>query len=157
MRVAIVADIRLYREGLAEVLARRGIEVVGTAHGDVGMEHIRDLRPELALVDTAIVDSIAKLRRLAEMVPHVSVVAIGVPETEGHVLACAEAGVAGYVPREGSLDDLVDAMRNVARGESLCSPSIAAGLLRRVATLAAEQRRQAHPLTVRELQIVELI
>jgi two-component system nitrate/nitrite response regulator NarL len=157
MRVAIIADIRLYRESLLEVLTKRGVEVVATADSEAPTDDLGDPRPELVLVDTAVADCTATLRRLAQRFPQADVVAIGVPETEHHVLACAEAGVAGYVPREGSLDDLVDTIRNVARGESLCSPTIAASLLRRVATLAAQQRPDTDPLTVRELQIVELI
>jgi two-component system nitrate/nitrite response regulator NarL len=155
MRVAIVADIRFYREGLAELLTRHGIEVVGTADGQAGLERVLALRPELALVDTAIPDGTATLRLLTETAPQVGVVAIGVPETDGHVLACAEAGIAGYVPREGTLEDLVTTMGHVARGERLCSPGFTAGLLHRVAAVAAEQCPGA--LTTRELQIVALI
>jgi two-component system, NarL family, nitrate/nitrite response regulator NarL len=157
MRVAIVADIRLYRESLVEVLTERGVEVVATADSEAPTDDLGDPRPELVLVDTAVADCTATLRRLAQHLPQADVVAIGVPETEPHVVACAEAGVVGYVPREGSLDDLVDTIRDVARGESLCSLTIAASLLRRVATLAAQQRPDTDPLTVRELQIIELI
>ncbi|HEX7241600.1 MAG TPA: response regulator transcription factor, partial [Longimicrobiaceae bacterium] len=79
-------------------------------------------------------------------------------ETEDVVLACAEAGVSGYVSRGASLDDLVGALRSVARGELVCSPHIAGSLFRRVAALS--ERREASPaavLTPREREILGLI
>jgi two-component system, NarL family, nitrate/nitrite response regulator NarL len=161
MRVAIIADIRLYREGLAQLLGReQDIEVQGTAaDSDAGVAWVTALRPDIALLDMAMLDSAATVRRLAESAPEVKVVALAVPETEPHVLACAEAGIAGYVPRDGSLADLVHTLKSVARGEVVCSPRIAASLLRRVASLAADRRPRPgiRPLTGRELEIVELI
>jgi DNA-binding NarL/FixJ family response regulator len=67
--------------------------------------------------------------------------------------------MAGYVSREGSLHDLVAAIDSAARGEMLCTPRVAATLLRRVSSLAAE-RPPAQPfarLTNRQLEIVRLI
>ena len=86
-------------------------------------------------------------------------VALGVADADDHVLGCAEAGVAGYVPRDASLDDLVAVIESAFRGEAICSPRIAGSLLRRIATLAAGQNGTmplAH-LTGREREIVRLI
>ena len=161
MRVAIISDIRLYREGLADVLGRRPeVDVLGTAaNGEVALDCVGRLRPDVALLDMAMLGGIATMRALAAAAPEVKVVALGVPEVEPHVLACAEAGVAAYVPREGSLDDLVTTLKAVAVGEVLCSPRIVAGLFRRVATLALERRaeRATRGLTARETEILKLV
>ena len=50
-------------------------------------------------------------------------------ETEDDIVACAEAGVVGYVPRDSSLEDFVQVLRSVARDELIASPQIAARLL----------------------------
>jgi DNA-binding NarL/FixJ family response regulator len=78
---------------------------------------------------------------------------------EDQVVACAEAGIAGYVDRDASLRDLVATVRSVARGELLCSPRIAARLMRRVAELADQPRPPQTPahLTRREREVVALI
>jgi two-component system nitrate/nitrite response regulator NarL len=161
IRVAIVTDIRLYREGLADALGRQGdVEVIGTAaSGVVGLERVRHLLPDIVLLDMALADGVATVRALAATTPGVKVVALAVPETERHVLAIAEAGIAGYVPREGSFDDLMASLRSAANGEVHCSPKIVASLFRRVATLALERRPDRIPerLTPRELEIVELL
>jgi DNA-binding NarL/FixJ family response regulator len=159
--VIILADIRLYREGLADVLGRRvDFRVVGTATGDTeGVACVRETHPDVALVDMAMLDSAGIVRSLTTLTPDVKVIALAVPETDSHVLACAEAGIAGYVPREGSLDDLVAALHGVARGEAFCSPRIAASLLRRIAVLTGQRppATATGRLTPRELEILDLI
>ena len=158
MRIAIITNIRLYREGLADVLGRQGIEVVGTAAaGPEGVSCVRTSMPDVALLDIAIPDGAPTVRALADSAPGVRVVALGVPETDGPVLACAEAGVAGFVHRDGSLEDLVDTLRRVDRGEVLCSPKIIGSLFRRVAELAAHSLPAVGRLTQRELEILGLI
>lgn len=161
IRVLVVDDTRLYREGLAHILGRGGeIVIVGTAaHQEESLDRIRELHPDLVLLHMAIPESIPTLRAIVDAAPDVRVVAIGVTDSESEVVACAEAGVAGYLLRDGSLDDLVATIQSVARGETLCSPRIAATLLRRLAALAAERQSwkfQGH-LTPRELEIVQYI
>ena len=66
MRIAIVVDIRLYREGLAQALARDGIEVVATAaDGSAGVACVATTQPDIALLDMAMLDSISTVRTLA--------------------------------------------------------------------------------------------
>lgn len=161
IRLAIVADIRLYREGLAECLGRRdGLEVVCTASTPVEVwVGLSQFRPDILLVDMAIAGCQAAILHLMDLAPESRIVALGVADIEGDVLACAEAGVAGYVPRDGSIEDLVAAIQCAARGELLCTPRMAGSLLRRVAALAAEQGYHSPTLalTRREREVVRLI
>jgi len=75
------------------------------------------------------------------------------------VLLCAEAGAAGYVPCDGTIDNLVDTIHSVARGELLCSPRIAATLFRalHVRVPKPDADRLALTLTAREREIAPLI
>lgn len=163
IRVFICSDVRIYREGLAEVLdGRPGVTTAGTCSGDVEQLHdVRALATDVVLLDMSTAGSIAILRRLSECAPEARVVALGVSEKEPDVLACAEAGVAGYVTRDQAIGDLLDALVAVARGEAPCSPKAAAILLRRVSALAGTSRYRTAPagvrLTEREQQILGLI
>lgn len=154
LRIAVVSQIRLYRDGLAQVLG--GLDDVAQVVAfetapDCLADTARDM-PDVILLDMAAVCSEAAARLLANRLPGAHIVAIAVPETEPRVLACVEAGVTGYVPREGSIEDLVTAIRMAARGQAMCSPMIAAGLMRRLATLTNKEQPEAQ-LTAREFEI----
>jgi DNA-binding NarL/FixJ family response regulator len=161
VRVLIVTGIRLYREGLADVLRRRErIEVVGTASDPVeGLARGRNLHPDVVLLDTSMPDSVAAIRTIAGAVPSAKVVALAVSDDEQDLLAFAEAGVAGYVTHDTALDSLAAIIESADRGEVPCSPRLAGILLRHIGVLAAERRPASRcpRLTQRELQIVELI
>jgi two-component system, NarL family, nitrate/nitrite response regulator NarL len=159
IRVLVVAETRLFREGLADMLRRSQVDVVGAAAaGEEALDCVHSLRPEVVLLDMARLENTETLRALVAAVPTTKVVAIAVPEIERHVMLCAEAGIAGYVPRDGSVSDLLATLDSVGSGETLLSPRMAAGLLRRVAALAAEQEPDVDlRLTPREFEIAELL
>lgn len=161
IRVLIIVGIRLYREGIAQLLgARNGMTVVGVKSGlREAAADIQGLEPHVVVLDMALAESHAAVRDLKRLAPGVAVVALGVGELEGDILACVEAGVAGYVTREGSIEDLVAVVESAVRGELQCSPEIAGSLVRRLAALAAdyEARPSLARLTTREREIVRLL
>ena len=161
IRVLVVVELPLYREGLAELLdSHDDIEVVGVAEGDqCALQETRNLRPDVVLVDMAMVNNIRVIRALVRRAPAVKIIALGLPETEQSVIPCVEAGIAAYVGRDSTLDDLVAAIRRIIHGEAECPPEIVASLFRRVAVLATQRRDPSvrAKLTRRELQIATLV
>ena len=159
--ILIVADIRLYREGLAQVLARQSsfrlTGTAGDAHGAIAQ--LRGQHPDMVLVDMAMSASVDVVRAIRESAPETKVVALSVGETEADVWACAEAGVTGYVGRDASLADLIATLESAVRGEALCSPRMAGSLLRRLAELAIAQPSgtPSTHLTRREQEILRLL
>jgi two-component system, NarL family, nitrate/nitrite response regulator NarL len=160
-RVLVVDDIRVYREGLGGLLRRESfIGKVETAPpGDRVLGSIRDFSPDVVLLNVLMPDSIPTLRAIMSAFPKTKVVAFGVSETSDEVETYVEAGAAGYFSREGSLGDLSAVIQSVARGETLCSPRVAARLFRRMAALGAEQwpPMENPRLTRRETEIAQLI
>ena len=161
IHVLVVAGIPLDREGMALALGQGGrVQVVGTAAGSQeALSRVRDLQPDVVLVDVAMDGGFDTVRALCEPTPKAKVVALAVSDTEADVIACAEAGASGYVPRDGTVDDLETMVESVARGEIECSPRIAASLVRRVGALAAELRGPSpnSSLTAREQEVAELL
>lgn len=161
IRVLIVADIRLYREGLAQLLAREPqFQVVAAvARGDEALALVRQAVPDIALLDLGMPGGVEVMTVVREAAPGVRLVALAVAELDDVVLACAEAGAVGYVPRDASAQDLIAVLRGVACGEALCSPRIAGTLFRRVAALSGSRGSAlAHTrLTGREREIVRLV
>jgi DNA-binding NarL/FixJ family response regulator len=161
--VLVVADVRLYREGLSLVLScASDITVVGVAADEQdARELLRETPPAVVLVDIGTRRGLQSLGSIVVSAAETPVVAIGIDGAEADIIACAEAGVAGYVTREGSGDDLIAAVVAASRGELECSARVAALLFKRVASLAAEQRSASQqpepPLTRREQEIVELL
>jgi DNA-binding NarL/FixJ family response regulator len=157
----VAAPVRLYRDGLADLLRRdERLEVVGTAGecGDV-IAKIVLLKPDVVVVDTALQGSLATIRAITARQDHVRVVAIAVPDSDADVIACAEAGAVGYVTRDASAAELTTVVQSAAGGETVCSPRIAAVLFQRVAALAAERAPQPvlARLTLREREIALLV
>jgi two-component system nitrate/nitrite response regulator NarL len=159
IRVLVCSHIRLYREGLAEILAHdRTLDVVGVAStGEESLARADALLPDVVLLDMAMPGGISTVAALEAAASGVRVIALGVGEEDAEVIACAEAGVRGFVTREQSLAELIAAIQSVARDENLCSPRIAATLLRRVRGLGAARTGGTTHLTTRQLEILALI
>jgi DNA-binding NarL/FixJ family response regulator len=136
VRLLVVAEVRLYREGIQNALAARPrFAVVGAAsNADEALKLIASHQPDVVIVDMATRQSLEIARTIHEqaagVAPGMKIVAFGVEELEGDVLTCAEAGLSGYVPFDASVDDLVERVESVVRGELLCTPKIAAALFR---------------------------
>jgi two-component system, NarL family, nitrate/nitrite response regulator NarL len=160
-RLLILGEVGLYREALARSLRRDArFDVVGVAASvEEALAVLGRVEADILLVDTRMPEAADAVRGLAAAAPQVKLVALAVPEVEHEVITFAEAGASAYVTVDGSMDDLASVVRSVERGEVLCSPGMAAGLFRRVGTLARE--RQLDPidekLTRRELDVLRLI
>jgi len=141
------------------VLRDANIRVVGTA-GDYDEVLASLVTPtDIVLLDMATPNSVAIAQAIRDEAPGIRVVALTLAESEYEFVACAEAGVAGYVTPNDSSAELLAVLAGVARGEVACPPRIAAMLLRRVAALAGgsdSSLRQTH-LSHREREIVRLI
>ncbi|MEV7323512.1 response regulator transcription factor [Streptomyces sp. NPDC093970] len=163
IRVAVISPVRVHLQGLAHLLEmEEGVRLVGTAPA------VGAAQPLLAgaAADVVLLDmtgdmagepGLDALYRLAERTD-VPCVVLGVSDRPDAVVACAEAGIAGYVTHGSSFTDLVDTLRSATRGEFSCQAGVVAGLVGRLAALARVHRGERAPkLTTRELQIVALI
>jgi two-component system nitrate/nitrite response regulator NarL len=161
IQVLIAAEVRLYREGLALSLERREhIRVLGCT-GDLAatLAAARELRPDVVLLDRSMIDAPARVQSLLALSPAPRVIALAIRETGSEVIECAEAGFAGYVQRDATLQELVGIIEGAVRGELVCSPRIAAALVQRLATLSRERHAPAGTelLTQREAEIAHLL
>ena len=158
--VLVVSPVCLYRDGLLALLERDDdIAVVGTAaHMDAAIELATRL-DALVLFDAMTAESCAAIRAMRDALPDVSILALTVRNGEQEMIELAEAGVQGFVTVDASLPELAEAIRSAARGEAICSPSLAAAFMRRIAALAhTSQLQEAGPaLTVREQEILVLV
>lgn len=161
IRILVAIGVRLYCEGLSEMLGRHaGFNVVAlAADHNTALNRSQELQPDIVFLDVSMPDGLRLVHDLHTVAPDAAVVATAVAETDGDIIACAEAGVAGFVTRDQSLAEAVRVLESVARGESLCSPRTSGTLLRRVAALSGQREPPGLPdgLTPRESQIAGLV
>src|ERR1051325_1792021 len=164
IRALIAGRSRVHREALAAVLAQAGrVRVLGTvSHREEVLTHLAEAPPDIVLVDFATPEAASIVAEIRRQTPRVKVVAITLGETETEVIQLAEAGVAGYVLPDGSLDDLIIAVESAGRGGLYCPPPGAFTLLRRVGAMALSLSNQAEhgpidALTQREREILQLV
>ena len=160
IRVLVASHIRLYREGLERVLRESPeFTLVGNAGTSTeAIEQTQKLGADVALLDMAMTGAFSVAKKVAHGGPS-KIVALGMPEDEMQVLSCAQIGIAGYVTRDGSVDDVIAAIKAAARGEVHCSPKIAGSLFKRIATMSMDRTRRSgnSALTAREAQILKLV
>jgi len=161
IRVLVASHIRLYREGLERVLRELPeFTLIGNASSAAeAIEQARRLSADVALLDMAMSGAFSVAKGLARGGGPSKIVALGMPEDENQVLSCAQIGIAGYVTRDGSMEDVVGAIRAVARDEVHCSPKVAGSLFRSIAAMSPDRSRRSgnSALTAREAQILKLI
>lgn len=161
LRVLLLVDVRLYREGLLRALdGSPDFRVVDAAPlAEINRALLKSLAPDIVLLEAAAARSPSCVHVIRDVLPNAKVIAFAVTDDENDILQCAEAGVAGYVSREASITDLTSTMVRVARGEFPCSPRVAALMARRMSSLATHQLLEGteSKLTRRERQILNLI
>ena len=159
-RVYVASEVRLFREGLNGMLVRQGgLDVVGQGSCAEALDEIGALRPEVALLDPTGNDCRVFCRQAHLIIPALPMVAVAVGELDTDVMACVEAGICGYVARDGSVEDVVRAVTCALAGEVLCSPRLAALLFKRLASLSSSHAVElaGATLTLREQEIAELV
>ncbi len=156
LRVAIVEDHALTREGMKTALSA-GFDVVGEApDGISGLSLIEATRPDVAIIDLGLpgMDGIELTRRIRELVPETRVVIVTMVDVEEEVVAALAAGADAYSLKSAPAQALVDAVRIAGEGGAYFDPRIAHVVLSRFAP-----RREAlpGPLTPREREVLALI
>ena len=164
LSILVVWAVRYTRESLAEILERDPlVSVVGQcASLAEATARSSNLQADIVLLDSRIPDGPAAVRHALDIAPDMRIIACSVRETEDDIIAWAEAGVIGYIPRTAALADFVRLIIDIHNGEQISSGRIVTGLLRRIASTARRRasRDTALPLpalTKRERGAAELI
>lgn len=160
MRVVIVDDDQLFRSGLRELLERDGIQVVEELSSADALETVLRMAPDVVTFEPSQPGRSAAeaTGRLATLAPEPKILAIAGSSDPGDVARCIAAGASGYVLKDSSEADLVGAVRAVAGGGAVFSPSTAMTLVELVRAALSEEPDASHlGLTSRELEVLRLV
>jgi DNA-binding NarL/FixJ family response regulator len=161
IRVLVADDQAMVRAGFAALLAAQpDLEVVGQAEN--GAEAVRLAaaeQPDVVLMDVRmpVLDGIAATRQVLAENPAVRVVVLTTFDVDDYVLDAIRAGASGFLLKDSPPDDLVAAVRIVARGDALLAPSVTRRLIERLAVRPAQQPASSSALpelTQREREVL---
>jgi DNA-binding NarL/FixJ family response regulator len=159
IRVLITDDHPLFREGVAQSLARDpGLTIVGQAStGEEAYKLAGELLPDVLLMDVMMPGEggIAATRRIASAWPIVRIIMLTVSEDEDCLMNALRAGAKGYVLKGVSARELLNAVHIVAEGHVYISPVLANSIL--VEMTSHDQDDPLNELTEREMDILKLV
>lgn len=162
VRVVVVDDHPVWRDGVKADLARAGtIAVVGEA-GDGGeaIEIVRERMPDVVLMDLnlPVTGGVEATRRIVEDSPHVRVLVLSASGEEADVLEAVKAGASGYLLKSATGDELREAVARVRDGEPVFTASLAGLVLGEFRRIAGGGAPAAEPgLTPRETEVLTLV
>lgn len=173
LRVMLVDDHNLFLEGLHNLLASEGIQVVGTAHdGFKALNAARHLHPDVILMDIHMpnCDGVSATRLIKAEMPEIKIVMLTMSEDEGDLFDAVRCGASGYLLKSLEADAFFGYLQDLQEGHPPFSPGLAEKILKAFSEQPTRPVRQAmieepsvgdahcgQQLTARQLQILTLV
>lgn len=160
VRILIVDDHQLAREGLKAVLSDDGFTVIGeAASGEDAVELVRQMQPDIVLMDVRLgpgIDGLEATRRITALGLPSRVIMLSLHEMPAYVREALAAGAGGYVLKDASITELRGAVSQVMAGQSVIPLGLISAVMR-------ESEREVRPadalagLTLREREVLDLV
>jgi DNA-binding NarL/FixJ family response regulator len=161
MRVVIADDHTFYREGLARLLRKFGVDVVGEApDGEAAVRLVEETSPDVVLLDLRMpgVSGLEAVRMLTDDAAATRVLVLSVSAEESDVTDAIAAGASGYVLKDEPVEEVIAGIRAAAAGGARISPGTATALLGRVrGAIEAGEDLAGGGLSTTELQVLDLV
>lgn len=163
MRVLLVDDHALVRNGIASLLKAHNIEVVGEAgDGLEAQEKARQLRPDIILMDIKmpICDGLEATRMIKAEIPEIKIIMLTVSDDEEDLFEAIKSGAAGYLLKNLKADDFFNLLFGVTKGEAAITPVLAAKIIEEFArqkTGETESPPSDSEPTTRETDVLRLV
>jgi two-component system response regulator NreC len=157
IRIVLADDHVLVRQGLKSLLEREGHLVVGEAsEGKQAIGHVGSLRPDIAILEITmpILNGLNAAREISKSFPKTKTILLTQHDEDQYICEALEAGVTGYVLKSQIASDLLEAIRQVSRGQVYLSPGVSGAVMQ---AYRSKSDRPKDPLTLRERQVLQLI
>ena len=161
IRVLMVDDHNIVREGVESLLSEvEGIELVGQAKsGAQGIDLVTELQPDVVLMDLVMdgMDGVEATRRITAEHRDIRVLVLTSFITADKVFPAIKAGASGYLLKDTTSTELIEAIRQIHRGEPSLHPDIARMMLEEIGQPSSKDKPTPEPLTERELEVLALV
>ncbi|MDH3675382.1 MAG: response regulator transcription factor, partial [Anaerolineae bacterium] len=160
--VLICDDQAIVRKGIRALLATEpNIEVIGEAeNGQEAVSQVKELRPDVILMDLVMpeVDGVEATRRITGHQPEARILVLTSFATDDKVFPAIKGGALGYLLKDSSPEELVQAIQQVYRGEPSLHPTVARRVLQELSRPEEmKEPPRSDPLTERELEVLRLV
>ena len=161
IRLMIVDDHQMLREGLRRSMSEIGFDVIGEASdGDEAVTRATAQRPDVILMDVTMprMDGVEACRQVKDVLPDTQIVMLTMHADQSVLADAIRAGASGYLVKDCSTDEIADAVRIAAAGQTALSPQLAATMLDEVRRMEEQERAQEDRLiTKREEEVLQMI
>lgn len=157
LRVVLADDHVLVRQGLKALLDREGFKVVAEASdGQEAVRQVESMQPDIAILDISMptLNGIDAAREIGRVAPKVRTILLTQHDEDEYISEALDAGMRGYVLKSQVASDLLEAIRQVSRGQVYLSPGVSNALVQAFRSKATKSK---DPLTARERQVLQLI
>jgi DNA-binding NarL/FixJ family response regulator len=160
MRLLIADDHTMVREGLSRAMEQAGFEVVAQApDGETAVALAEEHRPDVVLMDLSlpVLSGAAATKRIRKLVPSASVLVLSMLSDESAVRSALSAGAKGYMVKDCTTEELVDAVQRVGAGETVISPSASLPSTSSAMDMPVHRTGEQPLVTRREEEILRLM
>jgi NarL family two-component system response regulator LiaR len=160
VKIIIADDHTVVRKGTRQILEEQGgFKIVGEAgNGEEAVHLVETLKPDLAIIDVAmpVMDGIEATKRIKAISPETAVLILSLYDNDQFVFSLLDAGASGYLLKDVSGQEIINAVNAVIRGESVLHPVIARKVINRFFPAHADKKDLEKVLGERELEVLRL-
>jgi two-component system NarL family response regulator len=165
IKVFLCDDHTLFRQGVRKLLElEKDIKVIGAASdGEELFTLLRKTSIDIILMDIGLpeIDGVIATYKIKKIIPSVKIIILTIYEDEEKIFRAIKAGAMGYLLKDVSIDELIEAIRRVNRGEAIIQPVIATKVLKEFALMDKRKLKEGdkfyNDLTGREKEVLRLI
>ena len=167
MKILLVDDHPLFLDGLQNLLATRGYEVVATAgNGREALTKVQEFKPDILLMDIFMpeCDGLEATRLIKEVIPECKIIMLTSAEDDESLFEAIKSGASGYLLKSLKAVELFDMLASLERGEVVFSPGLAGRILKEfarkgatVVTIMGNDVETASVLNNRQAEVLNLV
>jgi DNA-binding NarL/FixJ family response regulator len=165
IRILLIEDNRIIREGITAMINRHAdVAIVAVSDGtDNTLGKARTVKPNVVLIDFGLgsQNSLTIVESVRREFPAIKIIGMGLAPTQSDILEFVQAGAAGFILKNATLDEVLKTIRAVAEGEIMLPPPMTGSLFSQVAEHALAKGRRGYKsairMTQREKEVIALI